>query len=265
MKTKDKQISNRNTIANAAPPSDLRTARHRGLLGGRSLPVGLPLATSFLIEDPMRILVLSGALRAKDLSPVLIYTPKIRNRGPDKASASRASNVSRGTSLPFLIYTENIRNRRNPHRISSLNFSNRGSDKASASRANNVSRGTSLPFLIYTENIRNRRNPHRISSLNFSNLYNLPALFVSDYASAPRRSSCRDSSGGRGFSPGVPPSSSTGVLTPEAKGSRSLLRCLPASLPPISEPQAKSKRTLIYGNGINFSRKSLKTKDRVHA
>ena len=220
MKTKDKQISNRNTIANAAPPSDLRTARHRGLLGGRSLPVGLPLATSFLIEDPMRILVLSGALRAKDLSPVLIYTPKIRNRGPDKASASRASNVSRGTSLPFLIYTENI---------------------------------------------RNRRNPHRISSLNFSNLYNLPALFVSDYASAPRRSSCRDSSGGRGFSPGVPPSSSTGVLTPEAKGSRSLLRCLPASLPPISEPQAKSKRTLIYGNGINFSRKSLKTKDRVHA
>jgi len=68
----------------------------------------------------------------------LIYTPKIRNRrnphrisslhfsnrGSDKASASRANNVSRGTSLPFLIYTENIRNPRNLPRISHLHFSN---------------------------------------------------------------------------------------------------------------------------------------------
>ena len=73
-----------------------------------------------------------------DPSRFLIYTPKIRNRrnlrqitnlhfsnrGSDKASASRANNVSRGTSLAFLIYTPKIRNRRNPSRITNLHFSN---------------------------------------------------------------------------------------------------------------------------------------------
>jgi len=129
-------------------------------------------------------------LESCDPSQFLIYTPKIRNRrnlrqitnlhfsnrGSDKASASRANNVSRGTSLAFLIYTPKIRNRRNPSRITNLHFSNRGSDKASASRANNVSRGTSLAFLIYTPKIRNRRNPSRITNLHFSNLYK-PATF----------------------------------------------------------------------------------------
>ena len=160
-------------------------------------------------------------------------------------------------------------------------------------------------FLIYTLKIRNRRNPRRISNLHFSNLYKSPALFLSDYASdpspsAPPQSPGRGSSGGRGFSPGVPPSGSTGVLTPEAKRARSLPpRFLASSRPPIRtpliygsgiesrmrraslsrasiasrgipptpmrEPRAKLQRTLIYGNGINFSRKLLKTKDRSHA
>ena len=70
--------------------------------------------------------------------PFLIYTLKIRNRrkarrishlrfsnrGSGKASASRANNVSRGTSLPFLICTENIRNPRSFLRITNLHFSN---------------------------------------------------------------------------------------------------------------------------------------------
>ena len=38
------------------------------------------LPAHFRIEDPIRILVLSGVSRAKDLSSVLIYTLKIRNR-----------------------------------------------------------------------------------------------------------------------------------------------------------------------------------------
>jgi len=104
----------------------------------------------FLIEDPTRILVLSGARRggrAKDLSSVLIYTLKIRNR-------------------------------RKSRRISHLRFSNRGSDKASASRANNVSRGTSPPFLIYTPKIRNRRKRCKVNHLHFPNLYNSGASFL---------------------------------------------------------------------------------------
>jgi len=110
----------------------------------------------------------------------------------------------------------------------------------------------------------------------------------------------RGFSGGRGFSPGVPGPSSSGVLTPEAKRARSLPPRFLASLrppirrplvhgsgiktrmrqasssrasiasrgippPPTREARAKLQRTLIYGTGINFSRNSLKTKDRHHA
>ena len=86
-----------------------------------------------------------------------------------------------------------------------------------------------LTFLIYTANIRNRHNHRRISHLHFSNLYKFRAFSLY----------------GSGGSP------------------RSLLPRLLAPLPPV--PGAKIQRTLIYGNGINFSRKSLKTKDQSHA
>jgi len=154
-------------------------------------------------------------------------------------------------------------------------------------------RKLSAQFLIYTLKIRNRRKPRRISNLHFSNLYKTRPFFP---ALSPRRGF----SGGRGFSPGVPGPSSSGVLTPEAKRARSLPPRFLASLrpplrrplvcgstinsrmrrasssrasiasrgispPPMREPRAKFQRTLIYGNGINFPRKSLKTKDRHHA
>jgi len=149
------------------------------------------LPAHFRIEDPIRMLVLSGASRAKDLSSVLIYTLKIRNR-------------------------------RKPRPINNLHFSNLCKSRAfSAALDHSVLSSTGWP--------------HRCSS------------------------------GGRGLSvgsPGAPGAGVAGVSTPQATGARSLPPCFLAPLPPrLREPRAKSRRILIYGDGIKPSRKLLKTKD----
>ena len=133
------------------------------------------------------------------------------------------------------------------------------------------SRAKDVSFLIYTLKIRNRRNPRRITNLHFSNLYKSRAFSAAlDHSVLPStRSPHRRSSGGRGlpvgrhgFSSDAPSGVAAGVSTPEAKGARSLPPCFLAPLPPrLREPRAKSRRILIYGNGIRPSRKLLKTKD----
>jgi len=135
-----------------------------------------------------------------------------------------------------------------------------------ASRAKDLS-----SFLIYTLKIRNRRNPRRITNLHFSNLYKSRAFSapLDHSVLSSTRSPHRCSSGGRGLSvgsPDAPGAGVAGVSTPEAKGARSLPPCFLAPLPPrLREPRAKSRRILIYGNGIKPSRKLLKTKDRACA
>jgi len=175
-----------------------------------------------------------------------------------------------------LIFRLKIRNHRNQRLFSALRFSNRRSDKASASRGNNVSRGTSLPFLIYTPKIRNRRNSREISHLRISNLYNFRAFFISvPTPPLARHSSFR--SRHLNFVPFLATRHSSlatavliygsGIEFGMRRASSSRASNASRGIPPPSrrKPSAKLQRTLIYGTGINFSRKSLKTKDRHHA
>ena len=131
-------------------------------------------------------------------------------------------------------------------------------------------------FLIYTLKIRNRRKPKRISHLHFSNLYKSWAFFIMLCCSA-ARSQVADPS----LPPPLPASRylslptaaliyGSGINSRMRRASLSppspLRRTTRAvSRPAIREPWAKSKRILIYRNGINFFRKSLKTKGRHHA
>jgi len=117
-----------------------------------------------------------------------------------------------------------------------------------------ASRAKDLSFLIYTLKIRNRRNSRRISNLHFSNLYRSPALFFMFCSSISFESSSRPSAPLRWA-----PSCSSSSSSRASNASRGI------SPLPTREPRAKLQRTLIYGTGINFSRNSLKTKDRDHA
>ena len=131
-------------------------------------------------------------------------------------------------------------------------------------------------FLIYTLKIRNCRKPKRISHLHFSNLYKSGAFFIMLPCSAARS---------RAADPSLPPPlpATRHLSLPTAaliygSGINSRMRrasfsppspprrtTRAVSRPAIREPWAKSERILIYCNGINFFRKSLKTKDRHHA
>ena len=110
---------------------------------------------------------------------------------------SRASSL---WALRFLIYTQNIRNRRNSHRISNLDFSNLYKTGAfflmfcSSIECTEISDRWPPAMcrsrrLIFRLKIRNRRKPRRISNLHFSNR-------GSDKASASRANDVR-----RGTSP----------------------------------------------------------------
>ena len=111
-----------------------------------------------------------------------------------------------------------------------------------------ASRAKDLSSLIYTRKIRNRRNLCRISHLHFSNLYKSPAFVIM-------------------FCSSTSPNPWPGLARFRARFSylcSSVFICgFKGSTHP--QPKAKSRRTLIYGNGINSSRKLLKTKDRHHA
>ena len=145
-----------------------------------------------------------------------------------------------------LIYTPKIRNRRNRHRISHLHFSNLYKSRAfSLCRLGGLLRSlplcllASLPrpsFRIANWGIRTPANPALFNNLHFSNR---PKTRFSHRAVAGRAL--------RNFSVPVPPGSSH--MTPPDPSR-------------VLTPKAKLQRTLIYGNGINFSRKLLKTKDR---
>jgi len=209
MKTKDKQISNRNKIAALAS-----TARFR------ALPPCVPASST--------------------VGP------------PVQPPSFRTSSLSRRT---FLIAKRKIRNCPNSRLFNTLDFSNREKSHFHRFAATGLFLASLPPCilasLIYTPKIRNRRKPRRISHLHFSNLYRSPVLFSR-------------------FCDSAPPLRWTPPFL-------SLLRCLLASSsratnagPGISrptncEPGAKLLRTLIYGTGIKFSRKSLKTKGRDRA
>ena len=133
-------------------------------------------------------------------------------------------------------------------------------------------------ILIYTLKIRNRRKPRRISNLHFSNLYKSRAFFSLDYASGLSSSvPLRWTPLFAASSPALPwPLRAkprriliydTGIKTRMRRASSSRASSASRGIPPLPmrEPRAKLQRTLIYGNGIKFSRKSLKTKDRGHA
>ena len=127
-------------------------------------------------------------------------------------------------------------------------------------------------FLIYTLKIRNRRNSRRITDLHFSNLYKSWASFLSDYPSssspsAPLRwaPSCFSSRVAAPGSWGLIYGSGIRTRMRQASSSRASIASRGIPPPPTREHRAKLQRTLIYGNGINSSRKLLKTKDRAHA
>ena len=109
------------------------------------------------------------------------------------------------------------------------------------------------PSLIFSLKIRNRRNCPTIKNLHFSNLYALPALHFTTLQprAEPRRTSIHDSE--------------IKSSMRRASSSRASIASRGIPPPPTREPRAKLQRTLIYGNGINFPRKSLKTKDRHYA
>ena len=128
-----------------------------------------------------------------------------------------------------------------------------------------LSRSTAAgsPPLIFSLKIRNRRNCPTIKNLHFSNLYKSPALFLFCSSISFESPSC----------PSAPlrwaPSCSSSRVAAPAPWGLISSRASNASrgIPPLPtrEPGAKLQRTLIYGNGINFPRKSLKTKDRDRA
>ena len=200
MKTKDKQISNRNKIAALAS-----TARLRAL--------------------PPCLLAYSAV------------GPPVQPRSFRTSSLSLRS---------FLIAKPRIRNCPNSRLFNRLDFSNREKSHLHRFTATGPFLASLPPCilasLIYTPKIRNRRKPRRISHLHFSNLYKSRTssseldLFVR-----------------------------WAVQLFSDPHLRSSVFICGSKVLPLTHTRAKPSRGLIYGTGIEISRKLLKTKDRGHA
>jgi len=147
MKTKDKQISNRNKIRAVAFTGDRPSA-----------PPSL--LTSSTIGSPAQ----PPSFRTSSLSlrTFLIAKRKIRN-----CPNSRLFNT-----LDF----SNREKSRFRHRAF-LGGRSLSSDIHPAALLGVLTPEASRSFLIYTLKIRNRRKPYRITNLNFSNLYKTRAFF----------------------------------------------------------------------------------------